>query len=109
MFECLREFRVQAILRASINEVEEKRAFDRAQSNQPAGRGGEINMPGDHVARWIAGGDGAGERVELIVSWDCPAGRGGFTRYSLHAVVPDTGEQGLEVTVTELSKRFRCY
>ncbi len=80
-----------------------------AQLIQSTGRqGGSIKLADDIDAIWLTDAAGEYAPLQLDIAWDCPGQGSEFSRYALHAVLPDPGRDARRDALAGLAGRISC-
>jgi spermidine synthase len=71
-------------------------------------QGGMMTLADDTDAIWLASAMGGRVPLQLDVAWDCPAEGEPFSRYGLHATLPDPGPDSRQTVLNDLLGRISC-
>ena len=102
------QFQIRAVLLSA--ETPEPSLQDLlTQLTQNTGRqGGEVTLADSTGAIWLINAPGGRSSLQLDIAWDCPTQDSGFSRYALHAALPDPGPDARQDVLTRLVSRISC-
>jgi spermidine synthase len=93
----------------ATGSLEKMRNLKRSATGTDNQQTGNINLYDDINAIWVMGTDDKKKKLNLEMSWDCPARPTGYTRYRLSANLPDVEQEKWQDTVESLASRLQCY
>jgi spermidine synthase len=80
-----------------------------AQLTRNTGRqGGDTQLADDTDAIWLMQADGGASPLILDIAWDCARHELEYSRYALHATLPDPGQDARRNAITDLVGRISC-
>lgn len=102
-------FYIKAHWHESVSRKNSLPSLLKKMTRSSARQGGNIKLPGGIDAIWSMSGGGGDTQLQLDIAWYCQAQPAGYTRYAVHAGVPDPGQDMWRNTLDNLASRFRCY
>jgi hypothetical protein len=101
-------FQVQAVRLATATSAPGLQDLLNQLTLSTGRQSGDIQLADETDAIWLMDVGGGVLPLQFDIAWDCPGHGPEFSRYALHAALPDPGEDARRNVLTDLVGRISC-